>query len=104
MRTATLRLLTYFNIPSGVAMGWNGQGGQSPGATSAGATEFRAKKLKNNISVLEKIRTSGYQTLECFIATPGTDLQILGALPPNAFCVNCTRLVAGLSPDPLREL
>jgi len=35
-----------------------------------GAPEFQANNVKNkNFSVTVKIRTSGYQTLECFIAT-----------------------------------
>ena len=54
---------------------------------SAGASSSRKKKItKNNFPVAVKIRTSGYQTLECFNATldpnlglnPSlTDLQIL---------------------------
>jgi len=37
--------------------------------TDAGAPESQAKKTKNNFPVTVKITTSGYQTLECFIAT-----------------------------------
>ena len=36
---------------------------------SAGAPEFRANKIKNKFPATVKISTSGYQTLECFIAT-----------------------------------
>jgi len=69
---------------SGVAMGWAGwaksREAQSTGGPSSG------QKIKNNFPVLEKIRTSGYQTLECFIATLSTDMQISeGTRPPNAF-------------------
>ena len=54
-----------------VAWQWGEQCGQSPGGTlSSGALEFQAKEFKkNNFPVTVKIRTSGYQTLECFIAT-----------------------------------
>ena len=34
-----------------------------------GNPEFHAKIKKNNFPVTVKITTSGYQTLECFIAT-----------------------------------
>jgi len=45
-------------------MGWAGCG-QSPGSP-----RVQGKKLKKNIfPVTVKIRTSGYRTLECFIAT-----------------------------------
>jgi len=47
-----------------------GQGAQSPGGPECSAPEFQAKNLKkNNFPVTVQIRTSGYQTLECFIAT-----------------------------------
>ena len=36
--------------------------------TDAGAPESQAKKLKKQFPVTAKITTSGYQTLECFIA------------------------------------
>ena len=52
---------------SGVAMGWAGWA-KSTGPPSAGAPEFQAKN-KNNCPVTVKTGTSGYQTLECFIAT-----------------------------------
>jgi len=64
------------------------------GPPSAGAAEFQAiKKIKNDFPVTVKIRTYGYQTLECFIVTLPTkvgktltDLQILGCkLHKNAF-------------------
>jgi len=42
-----------------------------------GAPEFQAKKNKNNFPVTVEIRTSGYQTLECFIATLATQVRIL---------------------------
>jgi len=47
-----------------VAQQWGGQGAQSLGSPA-----FRANLKKNNFLVTVKIRTSGYQTLECFIAT-----------------------------------
>jgi len=36
---------------------------------SAGTPEFLAQKFKNNFPFTEKIGTSRYQTLDCFIAT-----------------------------------
>jgi len=53
-----------------VVQQWGGQGGRSPGAPSAGAHEFQAKNNNCLIRPTVKIRTYGYQTLECFIATP----------------------------------
>ena len=46
-------------------MGWVGWAK----STRAGALEFRQKDVKNNFPVTVKIGTSGYQTLECVIAT-----------------------------------
>jgi len=43
-------------------MGWAGW------AKSRGPSEFQAKMFKNNFPVTVKIRTSEYETLECFIA------------------------------------
>jgi len=46
-------------------MGW----AKSREPPSAGAPEFQAIFLNNLIPVTVKIKTSGYQTVECFIAT-----------------------------------
>jgi len=51
---------------SGVAMGWAWW--IKSGAPGAGIPEFQTKFLFN-FTVAVKIRTSGYQTIECFIAT-----------------------------------
>ena len=51
---------------SGVAVGWGG--GQSPAGPQVQGPRVPGKKL-NNFPVTVKTRTSGYQTLECFIAT-----------------------------------
>ena len=54
-------------ILSGVAMRWAKSRGPP---TSAGAPEFQAFFEKNDcFPVTVRIRTSGYQTLECFTAT-----------------------------------
>jgi len=50
-------------------MGW-ASGGQSPGGP-----EFQANFNKTNFPVVVKIRTSGYQTLECFCNTPNFGLN-----------------------------
>ena len=59
-------------VPSDVIMGWTGWA-KSRRLPSARAPEFQAEKLYKKIShyfpVTVKIRTSGYQTLECSIAT-----------------------------------
>jgi len=39
----------------------------SPAAPNVGALAFRAKIKNNNFPVTLKIRTSGYQTLECIV-------------------------------------
>jgi len=49
-----------------------GRGGQSPGGPERRGSRVPAKKIKNNFSVTMKITTSGYQTLERFIATLAT--------------------------------
>ena len=53
-----------------------------------------------------KIRTSGYQTLEWFIAKRQLGVLCTRVKVLTDLAVNCTkmRLVAGLHPDPLREL
>jgi len=56
-------LYTVALIFSGAAMGW-------PGRAKSRETPSSTRKFKkNNSPVTVKIRTSGYQTLECFIAT-----------------------------------
>ena len=49
-----------------------GRMGKVRGVPSAGAPEFQAQKKLKNFPVTVKIRTSGYRTLERFIATPPT--------------------------------
>jgi len=90
-----------------------GRMGKVQGLPSAGAPSSREKMFKNNFPVTVKIRTSGYQTLECFIATLPTwgvygrlvhvgenfnrlILQILGC--------ELHKMAAGLCPGPLGEL
>ena len=55
------------NVSSGVTKGWAGWA-KFRRPRVQGPPEFNAKKSKI-FSFTVKIRTSGYQTLECFIAT-----------------------------------
>jgi len=61
--------------------------GQSPGAPDCRGRRVPGKKIKkNNFPAAVKISISGYETLECFIATLQTDLQIFDCdLHKNAF-------------------
>jgi len=63
-----LKRLNVTRYNTGVTTVWAGWT-KSRGLPSAGTIEFQAKKNKNNFTVTVKIRTSGYQALECFIAT-----------------------------------
>jgi len=56
-------------------------------APECGGPELQAKFLHNNFPVTVKIGTSGYQTLECFIATFPT----YGVLCTWAV-MNCTKM------------
>jgi len=49
----------------GVGMGW----AKSRRPPNAGASEFQARIKKTNLPATVKITTSGYQTIECYIAT-----------------------------------
>ena len=54
-----------------MAQQWDKHGEKSPG----GPLSSRQEMFKNNFPVTVKIRTSGYQTLECIIATPNSGLN-----------------------------
>jgi len=74
-------------------MGWAARAKSGVGASECRGPELQTEIFKTNFPVTVKIRSSGYQTLECFIAHSHlrqcmgvlctwvkllTDLQILG--------------------------
>jgi len=62
--------------PSGVTIGWAGWA--ISGNPRVQGPPSSRQKNSNNFSFTMKIRTSGYRTLECFIATLPPDVHILG--------------------------
>ena len=86
-----------------------GRVGKVQGASECRGLELQAKNKKiNNFPVAVKIRTSGYQTLECFNASLDPNLGLNPSLTVlSQICrfwpVNCTevRLADGLHPDSL---